>query len=92
MNDPMVPNKASLYRTGPLSMGQVGELETLLRAGALIEIDPEPIDIVFDGPPSMPAPRFIEVENDKGESISVGEWVKRPDGHWVLRIPNKVHA
>ncbi len=48
------------------------------------------IDIVFDGPPSMPAPRFVEVENDKGEGISVGEWIKRPDGYWVLRLSNEV--
>lgn len=44
------------------------------------------IDIVFDGPPDHEAPRFVEVENEKGESISAGEWLKRPDGCWVLRI------
>jgi hypothetical protein len=47
------------------------------------------IDIVFDGRPSVPAPRFVEVENDKGEGINVGEWVKRQDGYWVLRLPSK---
>ncbi len=46
----------------------------------------EPIDIVFDGPPSMPSPSFVEVENNKGESIGVGEWIERDDGYWVLRI------
>ncbi len=86
MNDPMVPNKDSSYRTGPLDMDQVGTLETLLREGALIETSPKPIDIVFDGPPSEPAPRFVEVENDKGESIRAGEWIERPDGYWVLRL------
>ena len=45
------------------------------------------IDIVFDGPPNNPAPRFVEVENVNGESIRLGEWLKRGDGYWVLRIP-----
>ena len=44
------------------------------------------IDIVFDGPPSHISGRFVEVENEKGHSISIGEWVHRPDGYWVLRI------
>ena len=44
------------------------------------------IDIVFDGPPSYIAPRFVEVENDKGASISIGDWVQREDGYWALRI------
>lgn len=44
------------------------------------------VDIVFDGPPGPVAGRFVEVENAAGQSISFGEWVQRPDGHWVLRI------
>lgn len=44
------------------------------------------IDIVFDGPPGPEAGRFVEVENDAGESIKFGEWVQRPDGYWALRI------
>lgn len=44
------------------------------------------IDIVFDGPPGPEAGRFVEVENDKGESIRFGEWLQRPDGYWVLRF------
>lgn len=31
------------------------------------------VDIVFDGPPDHEAGRFVEVENDKGESISLGD-------------------
>ncbi len=46
------------------------------------------IDIVFDGPPSHVTGRFVEVENDQGASINFGEWVKREDGYWVLRIPD----
>jgi hypothetical protein len=41
---------------------------------------------VFDGPPGPDAPRFVEVENDRGRGIRYGEWVERDDGVWVLRI------
>lgn len=44
------------------------------------------IDIVFDGPPSNESGRFVEVENERGESVRFGKWVHRPDGYWVLRI------
>lgn len=44
------------------------------------------IDIVFDGPPGHDAGRFVEVENEKGESIVAGEWINRGDGMWALRI------
>jgi len=43
-------------------------------------------DIVFDGPPGPVSGRFVEVEDESGASINVGEWVERPDGFWVLRI------
>lgn len=46
----------------------------------------QPINIVFDGPPSHESGRFVEVETDDGKSINVGEWIKRPDGLWALRI------
>jgi hypothetical protein len=45
------------------------------------------IDIVFDGPPGPESGRFVEVEDAFGNSIRFGEWVQRPDGFWVLRIP-----
>jgi len=44
------------------------------------------VDIVFDGPPDHVAPRFVEVEDEQGKSIRLGEWLQRPDGYWVLRI------
>lgn len=44
------------------------------------------LDFIFDGPPGPTPPRFIEVEDDKGNSIGVGEWIKREDGYWVLRV------
>jgi hypothetical protein len=45
------------------------------------------IDIVFAGPPSPEGARFVEVEDSRGRSINFGEWVRRPDGYWALRIP-----
>lgn len=42
------------------------------------------IDIVFDG--EGPESRFVEVEDERGFSIAVGEWLKRPDGYWALRL------
>lgn len=44
------------------------------------------IDIVFDGPPGPESCRFLEVEDEFQRSISVGQWLKRDDGYWVLRI------
>ena len=44
------------------------------------------INIVFDGPPSHEAGRFVEVEDDDGRSLSAGQWIERPDGFWALRI------
>lgn len=44
------------------------------------------INIIFDGPPSHESGRFVEVENDGGRSISVGEWIERGDGLWALRL------
>jgi hypothetical protein len=48
------------------------------------------IDIVFDGPPG-PEPACL-VEDDKGRSIEIGEWIERPDGRWALRITPKDFA
>lgn len=44
------------------------------------------IDIVFDGPPDNPAPRFVECEDETGASVNVGDWIKRDDGLWALHI------
>lgn len=43
------------------------------------------VDVVFEGPPGPEGPRFVEVEIG-GTSISIGEWIERPDGRWALRI------
>lgn len=45
------------------------------------------IDIVFDGPPAPESGRFVEVEDDTGASIWVGEWIETPP-YWRLRIKN----
>lgn len=44
------------------------------------------IDVVFDGPPSHQSGRFVEVEDEHGASVNVGEWVDRGNGFWALRI------
>lgn len=45
------------------------------------------IDVVFDGPPSHESGRFVEVENEAGASVRVGEWIDRGNGLWALRVP-----
>lgn len=53
----------------------------------------EYIDIIFDGPPSHQSGRFVEVEDESGASVKVGEWIERDDGFWALRIPrNKINS
>ena len=44
------------------------------------------IRIVFDGPPGHESGRFVEVEDAEGHGINAGEWRKRDDGLWELRI------
>ena len=46
------------------------------------------INIIFDKRPG-PDCQFVEVENDKGKSITIGEWKERPDGLWALRIEER---
>lgn len=43
-------------------------------------------DVVFDGPPGPESGRFVEVEDDSGKSVRLGEWHQRGDGYWVLRL------
>ena len=48
----------------------------------------ESICIIFERPPGPEAPRFIEVEDEEGNSVSVGEWVELKDrGYWALKLP-----
>lgn len=49
------------------------------------------VDIVFDGPPSHEAGRFVEVEDENGASIKAGEWIESPP-YWRLRIATEAVA
>jgi hypothetical protein len=51
-----------------------------------------PINVIFDGPPGPEGGRFIEIETDDGRSICIGEWSRRHDGNWALRIVALPHA
>ena len=46
-------------------------------------------DIVFASRPSGEpgSGQFVEVEDNQGQSISVGQWIDRADGYCCLRIP-----
>lgn len=44
------------------------------------------IDIVFDGPPSHESGRFVEVNDNTGRSILIGQWIDHGNGLWSLRI------
>jgi len=43
------------------------------------------INIILDDS-DAPRPIFVEVENDKGESINIGEQIRRDDGLASIRI------
>lgn len=85
------PQGTMIKISGP---GTAEILDALTRGGQLFKSDSKPlalggtsfIDIVFDRMPDENGACFIEVENDRGESISVGEWIERPNGQAVLRI------
>lgn len=52
------------------------------------------IDIVFTAPPGPGGECvFVEVENGRGKSVNIGEWVKREDGLYALRLtPESINA
>jgi hypothetical protein len=47
------------------------------------------VNVVFDGPRSHESGRFVEVEDDGGRSVKVGEWHGRANGWWGLRITDE---
>ncbi|MFZ4617718.1 MAG: hypothetical protein ACOYM2_16165 [Rectinemataceae bacterium] len=53
-----------------ISLFQINELYK--RFKAVVPIDGEAINILFDGPPGPEGGRFVEVEDGAGKSISVG--------------------
>lgn len=81
----------SSYDSGSRAMfhSLIEEVERLTFEAKLRAVPAVPfIDIVFDGPPGPTSPRFVEVENEKRHSISIGEWINRESGGlWALRIP-----
>lgn len=49
------------------------------------------IHVVFDAPPGRDMPTLVEVEDENGRGIPVGEWRQRPDGYWEIifrAVPN----
>jgi len=50
----------------------------------------ENLHFVFDEPTSPEGAKFIEVEDDSGKSINIGEWRERPDDLWELIVPRSV--
>lgn len=43
---------------------------------------------------SLSAGKVVEAEDDQGRSIGIGQWIKRANGHWALRVglPNETLA
>lgn len=53
---------------------------------SFVEVKEPAINIVVRESEDSPDSFFIEVENDEGESIKVGEWIKKDDEFMYLRI------
>lgn len=44
------------------------------------------LSIIFDGPPGAVSGRFVEVEDENGQSMNAGTWRERSAGLWSLDI------
>lgn len=53
--------------------------------------EPEPLHIVFDGPPGPEGPRLVECETADGLSVKAGEW-REIGWYWHLVVPGRVYA
>ncbi len=75
-------------RTAIVAVASVGVAPMVAMADEVAGPSPkqEAINVIFDGPPGPQCGRFIEVETDDGRGTSAGEWIKRPNGRWALRI------
>lgn len=49
--------------------------------------DHEELRVVFDAPPGRDMPTLVEIEDQSGRAIDIGQWRQRPDGYWELVIP-----
>ena len=45
------------------------------------------VRVVFDAPPGRDMPTLVEIEDQSGGAIDIGESRARPDGYWELVIP-----
>ena len=49
------------------------------------------VRMVFDRPPGRDMPTLIEIEDQSGRAINVGQWREREDGYWELVISLRDH-
>ena len=42
------------------------------------------IRVVFDAAPGRDMPTLVEVEDETGRCVDLGQWRERPDGYWEL--------
>jgi len=55
--------------------------------------DPEPLFVVFDGPPGHESGRFVEVETAAGRSVKApGSWHEHPTAPGLWRLGPFAHA
>lgn len=47
----------------------------------------EELRLVCDAPPGRDMPTLVEIEDQNGRAIDIGQWRARPDGYWELVIP-----
>lgn len=63
------------------------ESRFLHQAASAMSLDTQEVRMVFDAPPGRNMPTLVEIEDQSGRPIEVGEWRARPDGYWELVIP-----
>ena len=49
-------------------------------------IAPTELHFLFSGEFGTPGLTFVEIETSGGQSVRVGDWFRRPDGLWALRV------
>jgi hypothetical protein len=46
------------------------------------------VRMVFDAPPGRDMPTLVEIEDQSGRAIDIGEWRARPDGYGNSSFPS----
>ena len=64
-----------------------GESRFIYRITSAMSFDTQEVRMVFDAPPGRNMPTLVEIEDQCGRPIEIGEWRARPDGYWELVIP-----